>query len=440
MKKIYSAFLAAAIFGAATIPAGAFTGVSDWAKPSVNQAIAMGIVPDSLQDTQASKAISRAEFCEVAVGLYESISGQTASTNTVSPFTDTDNEVIAAASALGIVSGRGNGLFDPYSTITRQEFCVMLCNVTRAIDGKSNIVETNLIANFPDGDMVESWARADVETIIHDEIMTGILDLDGVTRLKPLATTSREQAMVMAVRFADHYGVQNDGQQETDNDYIIPEEDDITQSPDNDIETPENGNHDYETPEDEMQDYEIPYNPILPEEAASLTKEERLIRLFGKDEIGFESQEQAESAMTEITVPVWRLQSDGSKRVGQMTLNVNANLALVYQAIFEEIFSGNEQFPIKDGGSYAWRTNTRSEHRWGTAIDLNWNENMECYIDELGNVTQITTGSYWQPEEDPYSIPADGDVVRAFAKYGFAWGGDAWTSKRDYMHFSYFGT
>ena len=63
-----------------------------------------------------------------------------------------------------------------------------------------------------------------------------------------------------------------------------------------------------------------------------------------------------------------------------------------------------------------------------------------CVKDADGNVTQITCGSYWKPGEDPYSIPAGGDVVRAFAKYGFAWGGDAWTSKRDYMHFSYFGT
>ena len=143
--------------------------------------------------------------------------------------------------------------------------------------------------------------------------------------------------------------------------------------------------------------------------------------------------------MTEITVPVWRLQKDGSKTEGKMTVKVNAALAKLYEAVFLEIFHGEEQFPIKDGGSYAWRSNARSEHRWGTAIDLNWDENMECNIDENGNVTQITTGSCWEPGENPYSIPADGDVVRAFKKYGFSWGGDAWSKKRDYMHFSYFG-
>ena len=41
--------------------------------------------------------------------------------------------------------------------------------------------------------------------------------------------------------------------------------------------------------------------------------------------------------------------------------------------------------------------------------------------------------------DSPYSIPEGGDVYNAFTKYGFTWGGNAWSSKRDYMHFSYFG-
>jgi hypothetical protein len=69
----------------------------------------------------------------------------------------------------------------------------------------------------------------------------------------------------------------------------------------------------------------------------------------------------------------------------------------------------------------------------GVAIDINWEENYECTIDGTA-----TTGKYWKPGEDAYSIPADGDVVKAFTKYGFGWGG-TWRTKKDYMHFSYFG-
>ena len=100
-----------------------------------------------------------------------------------------------------------------------------------------------------------------------------------------------------------------------------------------------------------------------------------------------------------------------------------------------EIYNGDERFPIKDAGCYSWRT---GEHSQGTAVDINWEENMEATINADGSLTP-TTGSHWSPGVDPYSIPEGGDVYNAFTKYGFAWGGNAWTSKRDYMHFSYFG-
>jgi hypothetical protein len=52
----------------------------------------------------------------------------------------------------------------------------------------------------------------------------------------------------------------------------------------------------------------------------------------------------------------------------------------------------------------------------------------------------VVCGSFWEPGSCPYSIAEDGDVVSAFAKYGFSWGGNAWRSSHDYMHFSYLGT
>ena len=88
---------------------------------------------------------------------------------------------------------------------------------------------------------------------------------------------------------------------------------------------------------------------------------------------------------------------------------------------------------IKDIGGYNFRGGT-TEHNGGTAIDINSNENYCIY----SNGTVV--GSHWLPYEDPYSITPYGSVVRAFEKYGFTWGGDAWNSTKDYMHFSYLGT
>jgi hypothetical protein len=101
-------------------------------------------------------------------------------------------------------------------------------------------------------------------------------------------------------------------------------------------------------------------------------------------------------------------------------------------AIFEEIYNGPEQFPIKDVGSF--RTGSTGEHGFGTAIDINYNEN---YYD---NFRGRTVGSFWMPFENPFSITPYGDVVTAFERHGFVWGGDSWWSAVDYMHFSYYGT
>lgn len=462
-KRIFCTLTAFSIF--LTQYSTAFSDVSDWASETIKKAEQMGIVPQSIQNTKAQNAISREEFCAVSLKLYENISGKPAPQNKVSPFTDTDSSIIASASELGIIKGRGNGIFDPYSTITRQEFCVMLSNVITAIEQKPYISDTKKVSEFDDSNMVSEWAKDAVESIVSNNIMTGSLKPDGKRLLEPLKTTSREQAIVMSVRFAENYSVfkseqpedEQDGNDQIENEQNNNQDGNINNDKENNqqngnTQNNNNNNANKEDIEDEKQeennnsqqnetsDIKVYDNIILPEEAASLSKEERMTRIFGKPQMGFKSKQEAEINMTEIVVNVWKLQKDNTKKEGKIKLKVNRNLALVYQKIFDEIFESEECFPIKDAGVYAWRANTRSEHRYGTAIDLNWNENMECYVDEFEEVTQIITGSHWLPYEDPYSIPADGDVVRIFKKYGFAWGGDEWSKKRDYMHFSYFGT
>jgi len=137
--------------------------------------------------------------------------------------------------------------------------------------------------------------------------------------------------------------------------------------------------------------------------------------------------------MLAISVPVWKLKN-GKKVSSTASLTVHHVIAEKVKLVFREIYNGSEKFPIKDLGGFQWRASPTSEHNYGTAIDINSNENYCIYSD--GRVV----GSFWKPGESPYSIKPYGDVVRAFEKYGFTWGGDAWYSTRDYMHFSYMGT
>lgn len=119
--------------------------------------------------------------------------------------------------------------------------------------------------------------------------------------------------------------------------------------------------------------------------------------------------------------------------------NRSTKRATVHQAIAQDFVSimteiADSGFPIKDVGCYNWRnaaaSQSRSHHSYGVACDLNSNEN---YMIKNG---QVVAGSYYRPGSDPYSFPANGIVVRTFAKYGWGWGG-SWNSSKDYMHFSF---
>lgn len=164
------------------------------------------------------------------------------------------------------------------------------------------------------------------------------------------------------------------------------------------------------------------------------TYQQKAQRIFGLDYyIKYASREEADKHMKTFGVYVWDYSLDGEKITKYRMITVHENIADTVKQIFKEIYEGEERFPIKNLGGYSWRgDSSNSEHCMGLAIDINWEENY--MID--GDV--ILSGKYWKPGEDPYSIPADGDVVRIMRKYGFSWG--IWGQRRDYMHFSYFGT
>ena len=386
-----------ALLGALLTPqAGALSGVSTWAQEGVAAAQEAGLIPSALETRSATGAITRAEFCGIAVNAYKAVSGKAVFASGKKPFCDCDDPNVVAAYELGLVNGRGDGIFDPDAEIERQDLCVMLYNILEASGIEAPVIAGDAcIEDYPDVPEIKSYAVDAMITMVDHTVVNGISAAGETTALAPSGTATREQALIMATRFCSAF------------------EDAVTEPT--------------VTPEDPWDDPDI----TLPQ-----TDEEKMELVYGVGGEKYQTAEEAEANMVEISVPVWRLQEDGTKTSGTAYLQVNRNLAPIYEAVFEEIYNGDEQFPIKDVGCYSWRT---GEHSQGTAVDINWNENMEATINEDGSLTP-TTGSHWLPGEDPYSIPEGGDVYNAFINHGFLWGGNAWRSKRDYMHFSYFGT
>lgn len=393
--------LLAAMF---TPHAGALSNVSTWAQEGVAAAQDAGLMPSALASLNAKEEITRAEFCGIAVNAYKEVSGKAVFASGKKPFRDCDDPYVVAAYELGLVNGRGDGIFDPDASIERQDLCLMLYNVLDAAGIEAAAIAGDAcLEDYPDVPNIKRYALDAVIAMVDYTVVNGISTSDETTILAPDGTATREQALIMASRFCDAFAKPNSENDDDPSDLPAVED-----------------------PSDLWTDPDF----ILPE-----TNEEKMELVYGLDGVQYQTAEEAEVHMIEIAVPVWRLQEDGSKTTGTAYLQVNQSLAPIYEAIFEEIYNGAEQFPIKNVGCYSWRT---GEHSQGTAVDINWEENMEATINEDGSLTP-TTGTHWLPGEDPYSIPEGGDVYNAFTKYGFSWGGNAWSSKRDYMHFSYFG-
>ena len=429
-RRVVCLLLAAAMTGAAMPGAAALQDVSSWAQPDVAAAAGAGLMPETFGALPAKSSISRAEFCAIALRLYEAERDTTVKRTKKTYFNDCTDPDVNTAYEMELVSGRAGSTFDPDEPVTRQDLCVILDSVRTAceVDKPEEITSAS---NFPDADDLRAYARDAVETMLAAGVIKGVEatvsddpESTGVktTVLAPQGTATREQALIMANRFLDEFEAEPLPEEEQDEDEETSDDEDPV---------------DLDELFDTKPSLNLKMDKPLP---VSGSKEEKMAAVFGEDGEYYTDQYEAESHMVDITVPVWTLTSDGDKKSATRTITVNEAIAEALEAVFEEIYEGDEQFPIKNVGGYAWRSNAKSEHRQGTAIDINWEENMECTIDEDGNVVAITSGTHWTPDDDPYSIPAGGDVVRAFADHGFAWGGDAWTSKRDYMHFSYFGT
>lgn len=134
---------------------------SGWAAAEVGEAIAAGLVPDALQ-VRYTTNITRADFCRLIIRLMTQKTGQPIDEylkqKGLSPddghFADTSDKDILAACALGIVNGRGNGLFDPHAGISREEAAKMLMKTAEILSVKA----TGTSPVFLDADSFSSWA------------------------------------------------------------------------------------------------------------------------------------------------------------------------------------------------------------------------------------------------------------------------------------------
>lgn len=180
---------------------------SSWATEQVNSAIASEIVPVSLQQNYTNP-VSRGDVTQMFINLIEQSSGKSIEAFLAAKdvsmdqnaFTDTTDDAVLAAHALGVVSGVGDGRFDPNGTFTRAQIAAIINRIARVL----NIDTDGFTHNF--NDLSGHWADAELGWPVHAGIISGV----GDNRFNPNGQLTTEQAIVIAYR-ALQYFQQYDG-------------------------------------------------------------------------------------------------------------------------------------------------------------------------------------------------------------------------------------
>lgn len=175
-----------------------FTQASDWAVPELKIADTYGLIPESIQDDM-SKAITRKEFAEVCVRVYELTTNTTAGSAPVNTFSDTQHIDVLKAFQLGIVTGIGEGKFGPDLTTNREQIATMLKRLLHAITPVMNSFQPDITA-YDDKTQISNWAKESVDFVSEYKFVTGWNNL-----FSPKSECTREMAVIIAKRVYEFY-------------------------------------------------------------------------------------------------------------------------------------------------------------------------------------------------------------------------------------------
>jgi hypothetical protein len=167
----------------------AWSNASTWATGELQDASDLGLIPNILKGADMTKPITREEFCELAVLLYEKTAQKDAVPASPNPFTDTANPQVLKAFSLGITTGTSATTFSPNKLINREQCAAMLFRAIKAIAPDSDYSIAG-VPNFPDQKYISSWA-ADATKYM---FKIGIIKGDTAGNFMPKATTTAQEA------------------------------------------------------------------------------------------------------------------------------------------------------------------------------------------------------------------------------------------------------
>lgn len=188
----------------------AWSEASKWATAELKKADEYGLIPQILQGADMTKPITREEFAELAIKLYEKTTGKAAEPTTPNPFTDTTNPQVLKAFKVGVTTGTSATTFAPKELTNREQVATMLSRAIRVMAPGGDFSTTGAPA-FSDQKDISSWASEHVKFMSKNEIIKGtngkFMPKATTTAEKAsgYATTTREMAIAMSVRSYDKF-------------------------------------------------------------------------------------------------------------------------------------------------------------------------------------------------------------------------------------------
>lgn len=178
---------------------------SSWATDEVELAYGEGLVPDAYLKNFTTPA-TRLEFCKLVANFLEIYKGKLL--NEIlkdanvqmdkTAFDDTNEDVIFAITALGIVNGKGNNKFAPDDKITRQEAAAFLHRTAQLLEIKMNVQPLD----FKDSSKFASWSKDAIPFVSGcmdgkgDRVMNGV----SADTFDYAAMYTREQVYITLLR------------------------------------------------------------------------------------------------------------------------------------------------------------------------------------------------------------------------------------------------
>lgn len=173
------------------------SGVSDWAKGAIDQAISEQWLSDGDFNGNYTQNITRERFCDVAhAGLLKK--GYEPARYDFSPFTDISSPTVSSLYQSGIISGKSETIFAPSDYITREEAATILYRMAKFMNIDLPDVAGGVY--FDDEAEISDWALTAVKVMREMGVVNGTSD----NIFSPDDVYTVEQAIVTMVRLYEY--------------------------------------------------------------------------------------------------------------------------------------------------------------------------------------------------------------------------------------------